>query len=234
MKTYNAIIIDDEPTARDILERHLSKIDVIHVVASCKNAAEGFSALSSETVDLIFLDINMPEVTGIMFANAIKGKTSVIFTTAYREYAVEGFDLEVVDYLMKPISLERLMKAVHKFLALIAEDNRETETVVHDFTFFRVERKMVKVEFDAILYIESCGDYIKIHTENQVLITRETMNSVVEKLPNDRFLRTHRSFVVSLAKMDSYTNEHINMMRTAVPISRSYKGDVLQTLKAME
>ncbi|MCH9659785.1 MAG: LytTR family DNA-binding domain-containing protein [Bacteroidetes bacterium] len=231
---YNAIIIDDEPTARDILERHLSKIDMVTVVASCKNAMEGFSVLNTESVDLIFLDINMPEVTGIMFANAVKNKTSVIFTTAYREYAVEGFELEAVDYLMKPISLERLMKAVHKFLELKDTQNHSTQSSPHDFTFFRCERKMIKVNFDSILYIESCGDYIKVHTKNDVLITRETMHSVVEKLPKEGFIRTHRSFAISVSKMDSYTNEHINILRTAIPVSRSYREEVMKVLRAME
>lgn len=230
---YNVVIIDDEPTARDILKRHLSKIDAINVVASCKNAAEGFSVLSKEAIDLIFLDINMPEVTGIMFANAIKGKTAVIFTTAYREYAVEGFELEAVDYLMKPISLERLMKAINKFAAMGLERKNTLENNTQNFTFFRCERKMIKVDFSSILYIESCGDYIKIHTSNKVLVTRETMTSVVEKLPNNGFLRTHRSFVVSLSKMDGYTNEYIDILRTAVPISRSYREGVLKVLRAI-
>ena len=227
MITYNAIIIDDEPTARDILERHLSKIDTINVLATCKNATEGFSILSAQTIDLIFLDINMPEVTGLMFAKAIQGKTEIIFTTAYREYAVEGFDIQALDYLLKPISLERLMKAVNKFLI---SRNISTSNPHRDFTFFRCDRKMVKVNFADINFIESCGDYIKIHTSAEVWVTRETMTDVEGKLnPND-FLRTHRSYIVSLPKIDSFTNEQVVINRTAVPISRSYKDSVLNVL----
>ncbi|MEL6810681.1 MAG: response regulator transcription factor [Bacteroidota bacterium] len=231
MKKYQAILIDDEPTARDILERHLDKMDRIDLVASCKNAVEGFSALSSHHVDLIFLDINMPEVTGLMFANAVKGNTEVIFTTAYREYAVEGFELDALDYLMKPISLERLMKAVNKFLSVKEEE--VVSMVEEDFTFFRSERKMVKVSFEDLFYVESCGDYIKLQTTKGMITTRETMQNVISKLPERQFLRTHRSFIVSLSKIDSFTNEHVTIERTAIPLSRSYKDAVLERLNKL-
>ncbi|TVZ53299.1 LytR/AlgR family response regulator transcription factor [Dokdonia sp. Hel_I_53] len=230
MSTYNAIIIDDEPMAREILEEHLSKIDQITVVAQCKNAAEGFSALSKYKVDLVFLDINMPEVSGIMFAKAIQGKTKVIFTTAYREYAVEGFDIQAVDYLLKPISLERLMKALQKFYA--ENIQKETPQPTEDFTFFRSDRKMVKVNFNDIFYIESLGDYIKVHTTNGTITTRETMNTIVEKLPKHQFLRTHRSFIIAIAKISSFTNEHLIVDKKVIPISRSYREAVLQRLDA--
>lgn len=230
-KTYTAILVDDEPTARDILATHLDKIDSIEVIASCKNASEAFSILSKQSVDLVFLDINMPEVTGLMFANAIQGKSKVIFTTAYREYAVDGFDLQAVDYLLKPISLERLMKAVYKF---IEEQSVTQQQPPHDFTFFRCDRKMVKVNFDELLYTESCGDYIKIHTAQEVLITRETIATVIEKLPEQRFMRTHRSFIINISKIDSFTSEHITIGRTAIPISRSYRDIVARYLATIK
>ncbi|WP_405251899.1 LytR/AlgR family response regulator transcription factor [Dokdonia sp. Asnod3-C12] len=232
METYQAIIIDDEPMAREILENHLSKITQVNVVAVCKNATEGFSALSKHDVDLVFLDINMPEVTGLMFAKAIQGTTRIIFTTAYREYAVEGFDLQAVDYLLKPISLERLMKALQKFYKeaspKIERTNQET------FTFFRSDRKMIKVDFDHILYIESIGDYLKIHTTNDVIVTRETLLATLEKLPATLFLRTHRSYVVAISSIESFTNEHININNKAIPISRSYRDQVLSTLNRIK
>lgn len=232
MSLYNVIIIDDEPMARDIIERHLSKIDQVRVVATCKSAAEGFSALSAHQVDLVFLDINMPEVTGMMFAKAIQGNTKIIFTTAYREYAAEGFDLQAVDYLLKPISLERLMKALQKFYKEFKKSSNDI--VEEDFTFFRSDRKMVKVDFDHIRYIESLGDYLKIHTLNDVIVTRETLSATLEKLPPAQFLRTHRSFAVALRKIESYTNEYITIGRTAVPISRSYRDATLQSLNAIK
>ncbi len=230
-KLYTAIIIDDEPMAREILESHLAKMDTMNLIGSYKSASEGFSIISKQKVDLIFLDINMPEITGLMFANAIKGMAQVIFTTAHREYAVEGFDLQAVDYLLKPISLERFMAAVNKFIQL---QGTQTITDQHDFTFFRCERKMVKVDFDSVNHVESCGDYIKIHTVGEVIITRETMTNVSEKLPEAQFLRTHRSFIIALDKIDSYTNEHINIGRTAVPISRTYRDGVMSRLMAVK
>ncbi|WP_298326369.1 LytTR family DNA-binding domain-containing protein [uncultured Dokdonia sp.] len=232
METYQAIIIDDEPMAREILENHLAKITQVNVVAVCKNATEGFSALSKHDVNLVFLDINMPEVTGLMFAKAIQGTTKIIFTTAYREYAVEGFDLQAVDYLLKPISLERLMKALQKFYKeaspKIERTNQET------FTFFRSDRKMIKVDFDHILYIESIGDYLKIHTTNDVIVTRETLLATLAKLPATLFLRTHRSYVVAISSIESFTNEHININNKAIPISRSYRDQVLSTLNRIK
>jgi len=227
MNKYKVLIIDDELTAREILEQHLSKIDVVQVVGSCKNAMDAFSLMHETSIDLVFLDINMPEVSGLMFAKAMPKGTKVIFTTAYREYAVDGFDLQAVDYLLKPISLERLLKSVNKFKNEVVSTYMPEEQL---FTFFRCDRKMVKVVFDELLYIESFGDYLKLHTQNGILVTRETMQEVLQKLPLDYFIRAHRSFIFHLNKVDSYTNEHITIGRNAIPISRNYKTTVLQLL----
>ena len=228
MKAYNVLIIDDEPMAREVLESHLSKLEGYTVVASCKNAAEGFSALHSHTVDLIFLDINMPEVTGLMFAKAIGNKAAIIFTTAYREYAVEGFEMNALDYLLKPISLERFATALQKFQELKAV---ETDKEKFDFTFFRCDRKMVKIDFETLLYAESFGDYIKLHTANKTYVTRETMKNVLAKLPSTKFLRVHRSSVVAISKIESYTNEHVVVANNAIAISRSYREAVQERLE---
>lgn len=228
---YTAIIVDDEPTAREILATHLSKIDTIQVVASCKNATEAFSALSKQSIDLVFLDINMPEVTGLMFANAIQGKSNIIFTTAYREYAVDGFEVQAIDYLLKPISLERLMKAVQKFMDI--QSQPEASQITHEFTFFRCDRKMVKINFNDLLYTESCGDYIKLHTRQETRITRETIATIIQKLPEQHFIRTHRSFIINISKIDSFTNEHINIGRSSIPISRSYREAVSHRLNTI-
>ncbi len=227
---YKVLIIDDEPMARGILENYLSKIDTLELVASCGSAAQGFSVLNKENIDLIFLDINMPEVTGLMLAKAIKGKANIIFTTAYREYAVEGFEVDALDYLLKPIPLDRFMQSVNKFI-----NSRECEidTASMTFTFFRCERKMVKVNFDDILCIEGCGDYLKIYLSNNTLVTRETMTNVIEKLPKNIFMRSHRSYLVSLSKIESYTNEHINLKGKTIPISRSYRENVLHKLETI-
>jgi len=229
---YKALIIDDEPMAREILETHLSKIDTINVLQSCKNANEAFNALTKHTIDLVFLDINMPDITGIMFARAIQGKTKVIFTTAYREYALDGFDLKAVDYLLKPISLERLMQAVSKFI----EEHGATSAAVSEvqkFTFFKADRKMVKVDFDTITHLESAGDYVKIYLTNKTIVTRDTIVNCASKLPDTQFLRVHRSFMVNTKHIDSFTAEHINISKNAIPISRSYRDSILERLNTM-
>lgn len=227
MKQCKVLVIDDEPMAREILESYLSKIEGYTVVASCKNAAEGFSALHSHTIDLIFLDINMPEVTGLMFAKAIGNKAAIIFTTAYREHAVEGFELNALDYLVKPISLERFAMALHKFQELKAV---ETNQEKYDFSFFKCDRRMVKIDFHDLLYAESFGDYIKIHTKEKIFVTRETMKNIMEKLPSSQFLRVHRSSIVAISKIDSYTNEHVVVANKAISISRSYRETVQKRL----
>ena len=234
LNKISCIIVDDESIARDIIVSHLSKIDSIEVVATCKNAIEAFNILSSKTVDLIFLDINMPEISGIAFAKSINKDVKIIFTTAYRDYAVEGFDLQAVDYLLKPISFERLVKSVNRYFE-VHNSLKQTDVLpdeTNTFIFVRADRKMIKIDFDSILYIESYSDYIKIHLDKQdTIITRETISAIEAKLPNNSFLRIHRSFIICLEKIQSFTNEHITINRKALPISRSYKKDVLKTLE---
>jgi DNA-binding LytR/AlgR family response regulator len=230
-KISNCIIIDDEPIAREILENHLSKIDAIKVIASCKNAVEAFNEINSNTVDLIFLDINMPEISGLSFAKSINANIKVVFTTAYREYAVDGFNLQAVDYLLKPISFERLLQAVNKYLgekvSVASESKQEIIEEKNDYIFVRSDRKMIKINFSEITYIESLSDYVKIHLQDKTIVTRETISNIEAKLPQKDFIRIHRSYIVSIAKIESFTNEFIEVGKKAIPISRSYKKDVL-------
>jgi len=233
-KKIQCIVVDDEPVARDILKNHLSKIDAIEIVKLCKNGAEAFNAISLHTVDLIFLDINMPGISGLDFAKSINKDLKIIFTTAYREYAVDGFNLQAVDYLLKPISFDRLLQGVHKYLG----ENTPLKPVVQSsivpekspFIFVRSERKMVKINFEDIVYVESLADYIKIHLAGHTVVTRETISNLEAKLPRQQFIRVHRSFIVSLEKITSYTNEFIEIGDQAIPISRSYKANVLSLL----
>jgi two-component system LytT family response regulator len=234
-KTCNCIIVDDEPMAREILENHLQKIEAINVVATCKNAIEAFNEINSTKIDLIFLDINMPEISGLSFAKSINKNIKVIFTTAYREYAIDGFNLQAVDYLLKPISFERLFQAVNKYLG----ENKVVEVTnipkitpeKNDFIFVRADRKMVKINFSEITFIESLSDYVKIHLNDKTIVTRETISNIEAKLPKSNFLRIHRSYIIAIAKMDSFTNEFIEVGKKAIPISRSYKKDVLLRLE---
>ncbi|NQU52656.1 MAG: response regulator transcription factor [Bacteroidetes bacterium] len=233
-KIIQCLIVDDEPTAREILESHLSKIEAVNVVGSCKNAIDAFNVINAEKIDLIFLDINMPEISGLSFAKSINKNIKIIFTTAYREYAVDGFDLQAVDYLLKPISFERLFQGVNKYL----DENTPVQNVVtteiiqekSESFFVRANRKMIKISFNEILFIESLSDYIKIHLTDKTVVTRETMSNIEAKLPQKDFIRVHRSFIVSLASISSFTNELVEIGKKQIPISRSYRKPVLGKL----
>lgn len=235
MNKVNCIIVDDEPVAREILENHLQKVAAVNVVATCKNALEAFNQINSNQIDLIFLDINMPEISGLSFAKSININIKVIFTTAYREYAVDGFNLQAVDYLLKPISFERLLQAVNKFLGEnkveVTSSLSEIKSEINDFIFVRSDRKMVKINFSEINYVESYSDYIKFHLKGKIIVTRETISSIEAKLPQKEFLRIHRSYIVSISKIDSFTNEFIEINKKVLPISRSYKKEVLFKLE---
>ncbi len=229
-KIIHCIIVDDEPMAREILENHLQKLDTIKVIETCKNAIEAFNIINSNKIDIIFLDINMPEISGLSFAKSINKNIKIIFTTAYREYALDGFNLQAVDYILKPISFDRLLQAINKYLKEnIAFDLDIKEELIlekSDFIFVRSDRKMVKINFSDIYYIESLGDYLKIHLPDNIIITRETLTSIEAKLPKNDFLRTHRSFIISVQNIESFTNEFVEINKKAIPISRSYKNDV--------
>lgn len=233
-KQLNCIIVDDEPMAREILQTHLEKITFVNVLATCKNAMEAYNILNSKAIDLVFLDINMPEVSGLSLAKSINKDINVIFTTAYRDYAIDGFNLEAVDYLLKPISFERLLQAINKLnknSAVTVQNPVKESTHKQDFIFVRADRKMVKINFSHINYIESLSDYIKIHLTDKTIVTRETISNIEAKLPQKDFLRIHRSYIISISKIASFTNEFIEVNAKAIPISRSYKTSVLNKLE---
>jgi DNA-binding LytR/AlgR family response regulator len=234
-KVINCIVVDDEAIAREVLEAHLRKVENIRIVASCKNALEAFQAVNTHQVNLVFLDINMPDISGLSFAKSMSGDLKIIFTTAYRDYAVDGFDLKAVDYLLKPISFERLLQGINKYLEEATPHYttvpEEAETDQSDSIFVRSDRKMVKVNFSEIIYIESLSDYIKIHLDDlRILVTRETLSNIQARLPAGTFIRTHRSYLVSLAKIDSFTSDTIGIGKNEIPISRSYREEVMRKL----
>lgn len=232
-KDILCIIVDDETIAREVIATHISKIPNIKIVASCSNAIEAFSVLRAHQIDLVFLDINMPEISGISFAKSINKDVKIIFTTAYRDFAVEGFELQAVDYLLKPISFDRLLKAVNTYFEIHTDSKQteHTETDDNDFMFVRADRRMIKIDFEAIIYIESYSDYIKIHLPKETIVTRETISAIEAKLPSKQFLRIHRSYIIALKHISSFTNEEITINNIALTISRSYKKDVLSILE---
>ncbi len=232
--TISCIIVDDEVIAREVIAIHLSKISSINIVASCSNAMEAFKYISKHKIDLVFLDINMPEISGISFAKSINKDIKIIFTTAYRDYAVEGFELQAVDYLLKPISFERLLKAVNTYFDVYSNQQKEIKEHIdsNEFMFVRSDRIMVKIDFNDIIYIESYSDYIKINLSNKTIVTRETISAIEAKLPKNFFIRIHRSYIISIKHITSFTNEQVIILKKSLPISRSYKSKVLQLLDA--
>jgi len=232
-KNISCLIIDDEAIAREIIATHLSKINNITIIASCSNAMEAFNVINSHNIELIFLDINMPEISGISFAKSINKNVKIIFTTAYRDYAVDGFELQAVDYLLKPISFERLLKAVNTYFEVYRNPklNVSQQAESTNFMFVRSERRMIKIDFEAIVYIESYSDYIKIHLATETVTTREKISAIEVKLPKHQFIRIHRSYIIAIPQISSFTNEYITIKDKALPISRSYKKDVLNILE---
>lgn len=228
MEAIKCIIVDDEPTAREVLSFHIKHIDWLIVVASCSNAQEALSVLEANKIDLIFLDINMPGVSGIALAKSLQNRTPIILTTAYREYAIDGFDLQVIDYLLKPISFERFYQAVEKFRSGFLQSSKKPES--KDFFFVMSDRKMTRVNMNEILYIESLNNYVKIHRVGDALITRESASSIEAKLDLSNFLRIHRSYIVNTDHVTSYSKENVEVASEFLPVSRSYKEELLLKL----
>ena len=233
-KTIRCLVADDEPPAREILRRYIDDMPGLHLIKECSNAMQVLSFLQEEEIDIIFLDINMPQLKGNELLKILKNPPKIILTTAYIEYALEGYELDVVDYLLKPIQFERFVKAVHK--AVQSNGNSFNQPLVQNdakqesFVYFRADRKMVKVMLDSILYIESMKDYIKIVTSEGVLITKQSMTSVEAMLPENDFIRTHRSFIVSLPKIKSFTHELIEIEKTQIPIGKLFRNGVKKVL----
>ena len=237
-KKIKCLVIDDELPARDVLQKHIAGIEALELTGTCTNAVEALSFLQSNTVDLLFLDIQMPHILGTNFIRTLKNPPKVIFTTAYRKYAIEGFELDAVDYLLKPISFDRFLKSVNKILDLNLQSNAALPVAenppepAQPFLYLRVDRKMVKVLFNDILYIEGLRDYIRIFTTSKTIITKHLLVTLQEMLPSDAFLRIHRSYIVSISKIDSYNTDTIGIGKQELPIGRLFKHDVSKLLNA--
>ena len=237
----HCLIIDDEPPAREILKQHIAGVEALELAGTCSNAVEAVSFLKEHVVDLLLLDIQMPQLLGTNFIRTLKNPPKVIFTTAYRKYAVEGFELDAVDYLLKPISFERFLKAVNKVLQLNISSAQAMPTSAtkekqnaesNSFLYFRAERKMVKVFFRDILYVEGLKDYIRIVTDNKTIVTKYVLSTLEEMLPANEFLRIHKSYIVAIYKIDSYNADTIHIAKHELPIGRLYKFDVNRVLNA--
>lgn len=232
---YSCLIVDDEPLALELIESYVSKIPQLEVIAKCSNAINAYEVLKNQKVDLMFLDIQMPNITGIEFLKSVSNAPKVILTTAYRQYAIESYELEVVDYLLKPIPFNRFFKAIDKFLkqvqkgspiAIISETTKEEK----EHVFININKKYHKLNYDDILYIDSLKDYIRIHTNKQSYITKEKISEFEKSLPTF-FLRSHRSYIVNTQKITAYTKQDIEIGTIEIPIGVSYKKQVLEVLR---
>jgi DNA-binding LytR/AlgR family response regulator len=235
-KIITCLAVDDEPPALDVVTRHIAAIPSLQLVGTCVNAVQALAMLQQQNIDLLFLDIQMPQILGTQFIRTLKNPPKVIFTTAYRKFAVEGFELDAVDYLLKPITFERFLKAVNKIMDLPVQDTPHSpvknEAAGERFIHLRADRKVQKIPLDDIIYIESLKDYCKIITTSRQIITRQSISFIESSLPADGFIRIHRSYIVSLDKIESYTNELVEIAQQELPIGRMYRHEVERSLKS--
>ena len=234
-KKIKCLVIDDELPAREILKKHIAGVEALELSGVCSNAMDAISFLKDHTVDLLFLDIQMPHLLGTSFLRTLKSAPKVIFTTAYRKYAVEGFELDAVDYLLKPINFERFLKGVNKVLQLNLQNNSVSSEnhagTSPPFLYFRSNRKMVKVLLDEILYIEGLNDYIRIVTVNKTIISKHVLSSLEEMLPSS-FIRIHKSFIVATNKIESFNADSVEIGKKEIPIGRLFKFNLSKILNS--
>ena len=225
-----SIAVDDEPLSLKILEKYAADVPQLELVTTCTDAFAAMEALRREAVDLIFLDINMPKLSGISLLKSLDRPPLVIFTTAYPEHAVEGFELEAVDYLLKPFSLERFVKAVNRAAEKISLQNQTTETRPGHL-LVKADKKLYKVDFHEILYLEAYGDYVKIFTKEKMLLTKERLTNLEAELPTENFLRIHRSYLISLAAIEFIEGNQVQLGGVKLPVSSTAKEELLERLQ---
>lgn len=232
MKNLKCIIADDEPIARQIIENYIQEIPNLQLIASCKNAFEVMEILNETSIDILFLDINMPKLSGLSLLKTMHHKPNVIITTAYSEYALEGFELNVTDYLLKPFSLERFLQAVLKVkqasinnIETVLPEKEELTTSI----FVKSDKKIIKINFDEIQYVEAYGNYIKIFTDKMIL-TPQTLNDFLEKLPAN-FVRIHKSYIINFNRLKLIDGNLLRLQNeTKLPIGKSFKKTLLERI----
>ena len=232
------LIVDDEPLAVRLISSYIQQVPGLEIAAACNNAIDAFKILGEQKIDLMFLDIKMPKLIGTDFLRSISNPPKVIFTTAYRDYALDGYELDIVDYLVKPVSFSRFMKAVSKATKLISLDNNflskntEPNNNNDSFLYFKINKEMQKVLLHEILFIESSKEYVKLHLENgKPILVKQSISSLQKLLSPHRFLRVHRSYIVTIEKISSYNSTYITIDNQKIPIGRLYKNEVNEALK---
>jgi DNA-binding LytR/AlgR family response regulator len=232
MRKLNCIIVDDEPLAQEVIERYLSSMNDLVLVKKCSNALEAFEILHTEPIDLMFLDISMPVISGIDFLRSLRKAPAVIITSAYPEFAVQGYELDVLDYLVKPVSMERFMKAVNKVIEKInIGSNTTTDPPARvDYMFVKSDQKLIKIKFADIEYIEGMKDYVKIFTHERMIVTLHTMKFFEAGLPKG-FLRIHKSYIINLDGIKSIAGNEVEIRNQKLPIGSSYKDNLMKVVQ---
>jgi DNA-binding LytR/AlgR family response regulator len=226
----NCLIIDDEPLARKGLKEYLDDVDFVQLLGEFDNPVKAMDIMMKEKIDLIFLDIQMPKMTGLEFLKSLPHPPLVIFTTAYPQYAVEGFELNAVDYLLKPFSFDRFWKAILKARAIRENLQGTVANAEEDFFYIKSDNKLVKINYSDVQFVEALQNYVAIHTDQKKYITYLTFHSIEEYLPANRFVKTHKSYIVAMHKVESIEGNEILIGKNRIPISRTEKETVLEKL----
>lgn len=219
------LVVDDEPASRDVILKYIDDIDFIEVVGVCKNALEANTILKVKEIDLIFLDINMPKLSGLQFYKSLQNPPKVIFTTAYPEFAIEGFDVNATDYLLKPFSFERFLKAVNKYL-----DSSPSQENTNNTLYLKADKKLYRVDVNSINYLESLGDYVKVSYQDTNIIVHDTLRNLMDKLSESAIVRVHKSFAISIKKFEHIEGNSIIISSKRIPIGPSYKDSFLSLI----
>jgi DNA-binding LytR/AlgR family response regulator len=229
----NCLIVEDEPSSQKVLEKFIADINTLHLVAICNNAIEAMEKLNTSTkIDLIFLDINMPKISGLAFYKSLQNPPKVIFTTAYPQYAVDGFEVNAIDFLLKPFSFERFFTATNKAIEAIIKP--ETTLPEKSFILIKADKKLHKIKTADVLFIEALGDYVKIHLETKFLLTNNRFSKILSELSESNFIQTHKSFAVAMEKVQVINGNQITIQKHQIPIGQKYKSDFYERFKSTE
>jgi DNA-binding LytR/AlgR family response regulator len=244
IKKYACLVADDEPQARAIIEAYIEQIPYLTCVATCKNAFEVLGTLQTTPIDILFLDIKMPNLTGLEMVKTLEKRPEIIFTTAYSEYAVDAFDLGVADYLMKPISFERFLKGVNRCISAHATpsvsdlSSKESDPILtpqlrkeEDFIFLKTDRTFIKVLLKDICFVEAYGNYVKVHLMDKTWVVSDKISTISEHLNPTEFFRVHKSYIVALSKIEQLENNLITIKKTTIAVSSMYKKEFLEAFK---
>ena len=228
MKKLSCIIVDDEPIARKILQEFVEQIPFIDLQGKFENAMKTEAYLRNNAADIIFLDIEMPKISGLQLLQKINIESMVILTTAFPQYALEGYELDIIDYLLKPFAFSRFLKAVHKAKDYYQMKTKTTGTLAPSYIFIKSEKRIEKIELNEILYAESIGNYVSVYTERKKIIAYLTMKSLESQLPSDDFIKIHQSYLVNCSKIDAIEGNEIKIMGKSLPMSRNYREMVMK------